>query len=86
MVDTITIYILFALTGLAAYLAQGYLGEIVYFTTKKWRESLLVGAVAVGGGRIGQQIGQRPARNRIVPMDALRIELFAWMDRRYDSG
>ena len=35
------------------------------------------------GGRCRQQVGQRAARDRIVPADAFRIELFAGMGHEY---
>jgi hypothetical protein len=50
MDDPVNICIFFALACLAVYLVQNYVGEIAYFITVKWRESLFLGACALAGG------------------------------------
>jgi hypothetical protein len=57
MVDSITAYILVGLGCIAAYLAHSQIGEAVYFLSKRWRESLFIGAAAVTGGLVLSHAG-----------------------------
>jgi hypothetical protein len=80
MDDPVNLCIFFALACLAAYLVQNYVGEIAYFLTAKWRESLFLGMCALIGAlsalhmnSIGREITLLPkiafANDMSVPSD-----------------